>query len=355
MNLALAHFWRRDLAKAVAQGRRATEIYPRQASGHSNLALYAMYAGDFELARREATTALELNPSYPKPSLTLALSALAEGQPERAGEAYRKLEALGPTGRSIAADGLADLAAYEGRLADAASVLEPAAKADREAGRPGAAVQKTLLLAEVRLAQGRTPEALTAVEPLVAESTDETLLLPAARVYLSAGREPEALALADRLAARLEPDPRAYALLVRGEAALGRGAPREAIPLLRESLGIADSWLGRFLLARAYVETEAFVEAHSELELLLKRRGEAAAIFLDDVPTFRHFPPVHYYLGRVLEALGSPNASASYQAFLEIKAKADPGAPLVEEARKRLSGRAADARAEKAGDRPPRG
>jgi hypothetical protein len=30
----------------------------------------------------------------------------------------------------------------------------------------------------------------------------------------------------------------------------------------------------------------------------MKRRGEATAVFLDEVPSYRYLPPVYYYLGR---------------------------------------------------------
>jgi len=69
----------------------------------------------------------------------------------------------------------------------------------------------------------------------------------------------------------------------------------------------------------------------------LKRKGEASAVFLDDVPTFRAFPPVYYYLGRAQEGLKSPAAADSYKALLSIKEKGDE-AGLVADARRRVAG-----------------
>ena len=83
----------------------------------------------------------------------------------------------------------------------------------------------------------------------------------------------------------------------------------------------------------------AFPEAHAELDACAKRRGEATAVFLDENPTYHLFPPVHYYLGLAYEGLKSPDAAEAYKAFLEVRAKADPGDPLVEDARRRLAGR----------------
>jgi len=87
-------------------------------------------------------------------------------------------------------------------------------------------------------------------------------------------------------------------------------------------------------LGRAYLEAGAYAEADSELEICLKRRGEATALFLDESPTYYLFPPVYYYLGRAQEALKSPAASESYKTFLATKKSVDKD-PLVVDARHR--------------------
>jgi hypothetical protein len=46
-----------------------------------------------------------------------------------------------------------------------------------------------------------------------------------------------------------------------------------------------------------------FTQADSEFDRCIKRRGEALALFLDEEPTYGHFPPVYYYQGRVREEL----------------------------------------------------
>src|SRR5437660_5955923 len=133
---------------------------------------------------------------------------------------------------------------------------------------------------------------------------------------------------------RLEPDARAYAKLIQGELELKRGKAREAVALFIESQKIADTWLGRFDLGRAYLEAGAFAEADSELEACLKRRGEATAAFLDEQPTYRLFPPLYYYIGRAQEGLKSPAANESYKTFLTLRQNADRD-PLVTDARRR--------------------
>jgi hypothetical protein len=68
----------------------------------------------------------------------------------------------------------------------------------------------------------------------------------------------------------------------------------------------------------------------------VRRRGEATAIFLDDVPTFRYLAPLPYWLARAQE--GQQNvigAAQNYKAFLALR-HADSTDPLALDARKRL-------------------
>jgi tetratricopeptide (TPR) repeat protein len=122
--------------------------------------------------------------------------------------------------------------------------------------------------------------------------------------------------------------------LIEAAALMKRGKAPEAIQLLEEARKLTDSWLGRLLLGRAYLEAGAFAEAHAELDHCLKRRGEATEMFLDDLPTYHFVPPVYYYMGRAQEGLRSAGAKESYRTYLTIKQKADVD-PLVEDARRR--------------------
>ena len=85
----------------------------------------------------------------------------------------------------------------------------------------------------------------------------------------------------------------------------------------------------------AYFQRGNFAEALSEFELCRKRRGEATAIFLDDLPTFRYYAPVPYWLARSQEAIGM-NGRPRYEEFLKIRTSATND-PLVQDARRRLA------------------
>src|SRR5207248_7596690 len=96
-----------------------------------------------------------------------------------------------------------------------------------------------------------------------------------------------------------------------------------------------DTWIGRFELGRAYMEAGLFVEADSEFDRCIKRRGESLELFLDNVPTYGYFPVVYYYQGRVREALKSSAYADSYRTYLSIRGQSTED-PLVAEARKHL-------------------
>ncbi|MBZ5630485.1 MAG: hypothetical protein LAO06_16630, partial [Acidobacteriia bacterium] len=104
---------------------------------------------------------------------------------------------------------------------------------------------------------------------------------------------------------------------------------------LQAAQKITDTWLGHYDLGRAYLDAGMFTEADSEFELCLRRKGEASAVFLDDVPTFRIVPPLYYYLGRVQEGLKSPTAADSYKTFVSLQEKG--AGPLLSDAQRRLS------------------
>ncbi len=337
-NLALAYFYKRDMARALSEGNKAIAIYPKNVPQRNNIGLYAMYAGDFTTAIQEQRKVLEMNPRFVLAYVGLALSQLGEGHAQEALATYQKAADVNERGASAAAMGLADVALYRGRPEEAIPILEKGVAADLAGKDPDSAAVKLVALAEAQLLRGDKASAAASADRATSSSKGENVLYPAARVYLETGREPKALALAKDLSERLEADPRAYAELIRGEAELKRGRPREAIPIFEAARKIADTWQGRLDLGRAYLEMSAFPEAHDQLETAFKRRGEATAMFLDESPTYRVFPPVYYYLGRAQEGIKSPGAAESFKAYLAIKENA-AGDPLVADARRRFGSR----------------
>jgi tetratricopeptide (TPR) repeat protein len=298
--------------------------------------MYALYAGDFDTAAKQAQAILQENPKFDQALRTLALADLGLGHDDEASQNYSKLQGVSSYGASIASTGLADLALYQGRLADAAGILEKAIAADVAAKDAELTADHTATLAEVQLTLGKTQDAVASAAKASANSKDRGVLYRAAQVYIAAGLEAKALQLVAPLSQRLDAESQVYAKLIAGEAQLKKGNARDALNSFQEAQKLADTWLGHLNLGRAYLDAGAFTEASSEFDVCLKRRGEATSVFLDDVPSYHVLPAVYYYQGRAREGLNSPGAAESYKTFLAIKEKG-AGDPLVADAQRRLS------------------
>jgi len=190
------------------------------------------------------------------------------------------------------------------------------------------------LLGNTLVLRNQKPAALAALDKALANSKSISTRFLTARVYAAAGESAKARSLAATLANEAQPEPQAYAKLIEGEAALQDKDPRKAIALFSEANKLLDSWIGHFDLGRAYLETDSFVEADSEFDQCLARRGESLDLF-DFVPTYAYIPPVYYYLGRTEEGLRSSGAPNSYWKFVSIQEKGD-GGTMLEDAKKRI-------------------
>jgi len=334
-NLSLAYFFVRNMPKALEHVQKAIELFPKDVHGHHNASWYAIAAGNFELGREEANKILELDPSFEKAYICLALSELTQEMPAEAAENYLKLKTLSSWGSSLATIGLADIALYEGRLNDAIEILKRGIEVDLENKQSALAGDKMVMMAHAHLLLGQNDLAVKAADQAISTFQGPNVSVPVSLIYLQTGKKAEAESLRQKLNGRLENEPRAYAKIIEGEMSLKDGNIQQAIALFEESQKLLDTWLVHFSLGKAFLEAEAYAQAHQEFELCFKRRGESTSVFFTDVPSYYYFPPVYYYLGRASEGLGSPAAADSYQKFLQIKLKGDDDW-MVEEARRRF-------------------
>jgi len=335
-NLALAYFYQRNMSEALTQLRKAVAIFPLNVQRRTNLSLVAMYAGEFDAAISESEEVLKLNPSFAKAFVARALSEVALGRPADGVKTFEKLMSLSPAGASFAASGLADLALYQGRTGDALKLLDAGIAADTEAKNTAGVAVKRVARGDALLARGDRAGAAHEAEQALAARPSTEVSLTAGLVLARAGRAAAALKLADELANKLEADPQAYARLIRAEVNLTQGQGRAAAEQAREAQTLADSWLGRVILARAYLALDAFAEASSELDAAERRIGEATAVALDDWATMRYYPQVTYYKGLAQAGLKSPAAKDSFAAFLALKVNGDETGGHVAAARKQL-------------------
>jgi tetratricopeptide (TPR) repeat protein len=335
-NLALSYVFARNLPRAMEEGKKATDIYPKNLLQRTNYATYAMYAGDFAIARDEASAVLKENPKYEYARLTLALSTLALGSEAEARQEYARLADVSALGRSLAATGQADLEMYFGRHKAAIGILQAGIAHDDAEKASFNAALKQVALAEAYLAIGDRRRAAAAAARAASLSDLESVLYPAARVLIATGRSDEAQRLANGMENVIQSQTRSYGRLITGALALQRKRYPDAIDAIREGLKLHDSWVGHALLGEAYTAAGQYAQALAEWELCLKRRGEATDAFFADTSSLRYLPPVFYSLGRVQDALGAgPAARASYDRFVELRANAEPPDPLAALARRR--------------------
>ena len=336
-NLALAYFHLLDFPNALAEGKRAVDMFPKNATLLDNYALYAMYAGDFAKAGTAARQVIAAQPTLELARLPVAMeAAIAKGDLPAAALAYDEMAKIGVAGASLASIGRADLALYAGRLDAAASELKSGIATDLANKRTTGAALKQIALAEEELAAGRRAKAVDAAHEALALTRQPATIVSAARVLLRAGKADEAKALATELGNQLQKQNRAYGKILLAEIALEDKRTSDAVDLLVEARKFADVWLGRFDLGVAYVQANAFSEAISELEACEKRRGEATALFLDDKPTVRYLATLPYWIGRAQEGLMMTAAAKTrYESFLALKKDAATD-PLVQDARRRV-------------------
>ena len=332
-NLAVAWQLKRDFRKALESGRRAVEISPKKVAQRNNLGLFAMYAGDFDTGIREQQKVLELSPGFRGAYVGLALAQYASGRRDEAIATWTHLGAFGGDASSLATEGLADVAVFEGRLVDARTLLEKGIEDDAQASREEALGRKLAMLGSIHLATGQPAKALAAAERGRKATAADYVLFQVGAVFLGAGDDRKARAIADDLGKRLGIDARMYALVLDGAIATRKKNHVEAVAKMKAATQLVDAWPARYGLGRAYLEAGAYPQAQQELEAVVTRRGEATDVFLQIVPTYRYFGQAQYHLGRAQEALKSPVATETFRAFLSTKRGSDD--PLVADAKKR--------------------
>ena len=333
-NLAVAFFRVLDFKGAAEHGRKAAAIYPNSLNYRTNVALYAMYASDFETAVLEAKKAIAISP-FDKAYLPIAMAALVAGRFDDARAAYAEMAKASARGASIASMGRADLEMYLGRYDEARKELEAGAASDDAGKLLAPRALKLTALAEIAGVAGNHAGAATLASQALAISSVEAVVVPAGRLLAATGRD--ASTQAALMEKQLRKRGRAMAAVIGAEASLAAGRPVEAIDQLLAARSLADLWLVRFMLGRAYVQSQRYAEAVVELEACEKRIGEAADVFLDDWPTFRYTVPVKYWLARAQDGVGQKeSAMKNYQAYLALRDHV-AGDALAADARKRTS------------------
>ena len=282
---------------------RVVKLVPKRSLFRFNLAVYAIYSGDF--AAGEAQVGQVAEPDV-FTKLALALAQTGKGELDLAAQTYQSLAATNAQGASFAASGLGDLALVHGRFADAVNILERGAATDLDTKNADRAAAKFAAAAYAHLLQGQKGAAIAAANKALANSKLVKIRFLAARIFIEAGASERATPLITSLAGELQTEAQAYAKVLEGDVALKDGNPRQAITALVEANRLLDTWIGDFDLGRAYLAAGALPQADSQFDRCIKRKGEALALFLDEEPTFAYFSPVLALQSRVREAMKQP-------------------------------------------------
>jgi len=336
--LAVQYFYALDFDSALSQGAKLLEIYPNSVMGRSNYALYAMYATDFDTAVAEAAKVRELDPGYFKAWLPVAIKALSAGDTGAAVEAYTNMRSAGSRGAMTAQLGLADTAIFNGDFPGAVDAFVDGIELAEVAGSQYYLATMRIGLAEaLYLADGDRAEVEAMIDAALTTSAGLPREVPAALLYLELGDIEAARAIATELAAALQHQSRAYGALINGLIALqdeSQAAAVAAIDQISAGLEQADLWLLRFYRGIAYLEAGFAAEALDEFTACHNRRGEASAIFLDDLPTYHYVAVLPYWQGRAQMELGMLHDAR--QNFMTFVARRPEGEPLADDARQRL-------------------
>jgi eukaryotic-like serine/threonine-protein kinase len=303
-NLAISYVNTLRFSEALDEGRALLKIYPDRVLYRTNVALYAMYAGRFDIAAAEAKTVLEKDPSAHKAYLAQAAAAFANGDVAGVRDAYARMSEAGSRGASLAALGAADFAIYRGRFREAVDLLREGVANDVATGNTTGQATKTIALADAYVELGDRARAAAAVQAALSASRQDPVLAAAAELSFRAGRIAEGRALLNELSAKLPAQPRAYARIIEAQVALREKRYSDAIETLQAAQKVIDLWLGRYTLGLAYLQAGYHAEALAEFETCMKRRGEATALFIDEMPTFRRLSALPSLLTRARDGLG---------------------------------------------------
>ena len=364
-----------DLEKAMQACELWAQTYPRDPLPHGFLGSSASTAlGKYERATEENDRLIALNPDHSMGYANLAsdyiyrdLLPQAENTLERA--AARKLEIpdfLGhryliaflkgdepemerlarlaeenPELEDWMRDKEASVLAYSGQLQRARRMSRHAIELARLKDRQEAAAQQEAGAAVREVLFGNIPEGRRLAASAHRFARGKEARYGAALALALSENSSQSEELTGDLAKRFPEDTTvkfSYLPALRGALALNRGEPSKAIDLLQaaspyelgylsaNSIGFGGSLYPIYIRGEAYLKARRGFEAAAEFQKILDHRG---IVFADPIGALAHLQ-----LGRAFVLAGdTAKARTAYQDFLALWKGADPGIPILKQAK----------------------
>ncbi|MFK8052342.1 MAG: tetratricopeptide repeat protein, partial [Woeseiaceae bacterium] len=287
-NLAVAAFYALDFDRAFEVGRVVADRYADRSAFAANLALYAMYASNFDEARSVADKVIELDPVNAYANFVIAQTqAMAEEWPA-VESTYETMQAHDQFARSVAAEGLADLALYRGDTVKALQTLEKAIDAELALNALNTVALKHTMRADAYLLLGDNEQVLEATAAaLEIEANDPAVLVPAALAFIELSQFEKAEEIITTLSDGFSKSRRAYGQALRANLASKQGDTEAAIEAANAAIELADLWLIRLVRANVLLKADRLTDAQADLLDCEARTGEGIAVFLNDRPSLR--------------------------------------------------------------------
>ncbi len=178
---------------------------------------------------------------------------------------------------------------------------------------------------------------MSAAERALQHSKAMAVQFLAGRVLVEAGQIDKARPLAQAVSAFTDSsgEAKAHGKLLEAEIALKSDNPQQAITSPpRRTRSSTRGWATSPSAARTW-RAGRFVQADSEFDLCIGRRGEALSLMNEGTTFGQIVPLAYYYRGRVREELKTASFADSYREYLNMRG-ASTEDPLVPEVRKRV-------------------
>ena len=322
--------------RAIDEGRKTVERDPDFPFGYANLAF--TYQNLDRLGDEENTLQRAFERKVTLPDFWAMRYVIGFLRADQAG-----MERAVTQGKSEGEDMLADnealVLAYSGRLHQARSMSQRAVELAQQAGqRESAALYETAAALQEAFF-GNAPEAIRSATAALVLSKDREVDYGAAFALTLAGDSSRAQTLVDDLEKRFGEDTSVrFNYLPALRALLNLGEPAKAIDLLQIAIpyelgtprctihGYYGALYPVYVRGLAYLAARQGTQATAEFQKILDHRGIVAS---DPIGALAHLQ-----LGRALVITGDKaKAKAAYQDFLTLWKDADPGLPILKQAK----------------------